>query len=120
MTRKTTPQSLPKLGKNPRDREKELEEERWWDEERESFPEYWYVVNGPSRLTIFIPSLPLPSQDFRFHPLALSPDMQGDRCHPNWPASVRAVIKKRGKRRVDLIQSPGEMPFLHITPSARV
>ncbi len=44
-SRKTTPQSAPKLGKNPRDREKELDDERWWDEERQSFPEYWYVVN---------------------------------------------------------------------------
>jgi hypothetical protein len=47
MTRRTTPQTAPKLGKNPRDREKELDEQRWWDEERESFPEYWYVVNIP-------------------------------------------------------------------------
>jgi hypothetical protein len=30
-----------KLGRNPRDREKEWEEERWWEEERESFPQYW-------------------------------------------------------------------------------
>lgn len=44
-SRKITPQSAPKLGKNPRDREKELDDERWWDEERQSFPEYWYVVN---------------------------------------------------------------------------
>lgn len=51
MTRRTTPQTVPKLGKNPRDREKELDEQRWWDEERESFPEYWYVVNIPFRFT---------------------------------------------------------------------
>ncbi|KAK4043982.1 hypothetical protein C8A01DRAFT_31855 [Parachaetomium inaequale] len=43
MTRRTTPQSVPKLGKNPRDREKELDEQRWWDEERESFPEYCMI-----------------------------------------------------------------------------
>lgn len=43
MTRRTTPTAAPKLGKNPRDREREWEEERWWDEERESFPQYWYV-----------------------------------------------------------------------------
>ena len=41
MTRRITPQTAPKLGKNHRDREKELDEQRWWDEERESFPEYW-------------------------------------------------------------------------------
>jgi len=41
MTRRTTPQSAQKLGKSPRDREREWEEERWWDEERESFPQYW-------------------------------------------------------------------------------
>jgi hypothetical protein len=44
MTRRTTPQSVPKLGRNPRDREKEWEEERWWDEERESIPQFWYVI----------------------------------------------------------------------------
>jgi len=32
-----TPQ---KLGKSPRDREREWEDERWWEEERESFPQY--------------------------------------------------------------------------------
>ncbi|KAK4137439.1 hypothetical protein BT67DRAFT_109195 [Trichocladium antarcticum] len=40
MTRRTTPQTVPKLGKSPRDREREWEEDRWWDEERESFPQY--------------------------------------------------------------------------------
>ncbi|KAL2157029.1 hypothetical protein VTH06DRAFT_7949 [Thermothelomyces fergusii] len=40
MSRRVTPQSVPKLGKSPRDRERELDEQRWWDEERESFPEY--------------------------------------------------------------------------------
>jgi len=39
MTRRHTP--VGKLGKNPRDREREWEEERWWDEERESFPQFW-------------------------------------------------------------------------------
>ncbi|KAK4456127.1 hypothetical protein QBC34DRAFT_10276 [Podospora aff. communis PSN243] len=43
MTRRTTPQSAQKLGKNPRDREREWEEERWWDEERESFPQYCMI-----------------------------------------------------------------------------
>lgn len=41
MTRRTTPQVVQKLGKNPRDREREWEEERWFGEERESFPQYW-------------------------------------------------------------------------------
>ena len=41
MTRRTTPQFVQKLGKSPRDRERELEDERWFDEERESFPQYW-------------------------------------------------------------------------------
>ncbi|KAK0736995.1 hypothetical protein B0T21DRAFT_437924 [Apiosordaria backusii] len=40
MTRRITPQSAPKLGRSPRDRERELDDERWWDEERESFPQY--------------------------------------------------------------------------------
>lgn len=28
-----------------RDRERELEEERWFEEERESFPQFWYVIH---------------------------------------------------------------------------
>jgi hypothetical protein len=42
MTRRITPQSVPKLRRSTRDREKE-EEDRWWDEERESFPEYCMI-----------------------------------------------------------------------------
>ncbi|KAI2618699.1 hypothetical protein GGS26DRAFT_350515 [Hypomontagnella submonticulosa] len=40
LTRKSTPQTVQKLGKNPKDREKEWEEERWFDDERESFPQF--------------------------------------------------------------------------------
>ncbi|KAJ9151788.1 Life-span regulatory factor domain-containing protein [Pleurostoma richardsiae] len=40
MTRRVTPQAALKLGKNPRDREREWEDERWWEEERESFPQF--------------------------------------------------------------------------------
>lgn len=40
LTRRSTPQVLQKLGKNPRDREREWEEERWWEDERESFPQF--------------------------------------------------------------------------------
>lgn len=43
LTRKSTPQTVQKLGKNPKDREREWEEERWFDDERESFPQFWYV-----------------------------------------------------------------------------
>ncbi|KAK0722458.1 hypothetical protein B0T26DRAFT_644033 [Lasiosphaeria miniovina] len=43
MTRRTTPQTAQKLGKSPKDREREWEEERWWDEERESFPQYCMI-----------------------------------------------------------------------------
>jgi hypothetical protein len=57
MTRKTTPQTIPKLGKNPRDREKEWEEDRWWDEERESFPQYWYVIKNTVLPFALLPSL---------------------------------------------------------------
>lgn len=70
MTRRTTPQTVPKLGKNPRDREKELEDERWWDEERESFPQYWYVVNPVLRSTAALRLAPFPSKHCRFHPPA--------------------------------------------------
>ena len=84
MTRRTTPQTVQKLGKNPRDREREWEEERWWDEERESFPQYWYVCRTLSLHLgvlhyIFINSLSLPpphQRDFLFSYPAASPDMQ--------------------------------------------
>ncbi|KAJ0298767.1 hypothetical protein COL516b_009567 [Colletotrichum fioriniae] len=38
LTRRQTPQ---KLGKNPRDREREREQQDSWDDERESFPQFW-------------------------------------------------------------------------------
>lgn len=41
LARRTTPSVVPKLGKNPRDREREWDEERGWEDERESFPQYW-------------------------------------------------------------------------------
>jgi hypothetical protein len=87
MTRKSSTQNAPKLGKSPRDREKELDDERWWDEERESFPQYWYVVNTILLFLLASHALPLcgfttalclgsfPSEDFRFQPLALSLDV---------------------------------------------
>ncbi|KAI5868042.1 hypothetical protein GGS23DRAFT_8567 [Durotheca rogersii] len=40
LVRKSTPQTAQKLGKNPRDREREWEEERWVEDERESFPQF--------------------------------------------------------------------------------
>lgn len=43
MTRRTTPQVSHKLGKNPREREREMEDEYWLSDERESFPQFWYV-----------------------------------------------------------------------------
>ena len=77
-SRKITPQSAPKLGKNPRDREKELDDERWWDEERQSFPEYWYVVNNlrfvfHSFNCVFWPlsPTPLPLRPFPFPSLRI-------------------------------------------------
>lgn len=47
MTRRTTDKVAQKLGKNPRDREREWDDERWWEEERESFPQFWYVKRSP-------------------------------------------------------------------------
>ncbi|KAK3494520.1 uncharacterized protein B0T23DRAFT_110481 [Neurospora hispaniola] len=38
--RTTTPQTSQKLGRNMRDRERQMEEERWFEEERESFPQF--------------------------------------------------------------------------------
>ncbi|KAK4225536.1 hypothetical protein QBC38DRAFT_258198 [Podospora fimiseda] len=42
-TRKVTPQSAPRLGKSPRDRERDQDDDRWWDEEGESFPQHCMV-----------------------------------------------------------------------------
>ncbi|KAI2642552.1 hypothetical protein GGS21DRAFT_177583 [Xylaria nigripes] len=39
-SRKSNPQTLQKLGKSSRDRERACEEEQWWDDERESFPQF--------------------------------------------------------------------------------
>jgi hypothetical protein len=46
LTRKSTPQTLQKLGKSPRNREREWEQDQWSEEERESFPQYWYVSHA--------------------------------------------------------------------------
>jgi hypothetical protein len=53
LTRKSTPQTLQKLGKSPRDRERGWEEDHWFEDERESFPQYWYV---PTSLLSFLGS----------------------------------------------------------------
>ena len=108
MTRRITPQTAPKLGKNPRDREKELDEQRWWDEERESFPEYWYVVNILFFLFhSFISSFRFPSGDFRFHPPALSPDMRVISVTPTL-LSVKDKLGGWGKRGLETGPSLGE------------
>jgi hypothetical protein len=52
LTRRTTPQVAQKLGKSPREREREWDDERWWDDERESFPQFWYVKHSPLLLLI--------------------------------------------------------------------
>ncbi|GJC90886.1 hypothetical protein ColTof4_13392 [Colletotrichum tofieldiae] len=51
LTRRQTPQ---KLGKNPRDRERELQDS--WDDQRESFPQFWYVYthHPPSPPSTFL------------------------------------------------------------------
>jgi hypothetical protein len=43
MTRHHTPASAHKLGRNHREREREYHES--WEEERESFPQYWYATD---------------------------------------------------------------------------
>ncbi|KAI1247458.1 hypothetical protein MGN70_011348 [Eutypa lata] len=40
LSRKQTPQTALKLGKSPKVREKEWEEERWFEDDRESFPQF--------------------------------------------------------------------------------
>lgn len=69
-TRKISPQTVPKLGRNPREREKDLDDERWWDEERQSFPEYWYVVNHCLCFATFNYVFVPPSDHFHIHPPA--------------------------------------------------
>ncbi|KXX78007.1 hypothetical protein MMYC01_205278 [Madurella mycetomatis] len=51
MMRRITPQTTPKLGKTSRDREKEWDQDHWWDEERESFPQYCMICEKQ-----FVPS----------------------------------------------------------------
>lgn len=43
MTRRGTSQFGTKLGKNPREREREMEDDHWLSDERESFPLFWYA-----------------------------------------------------------------------------
>ncbi|ROV88240.1 hypothetical protein VSDG_09032 [Cytospora chrysosperma] len=40
MSRRSTPQVAHKLGRNPRDREREIQDEYWLEDERESFPQF--------------------------------------------------------------------------------
>lgn len=47
LSRRQTPQTVQKLGKSARAREKEWEEERWFEDDRESFPQFWYVTVFP-------------------------------------------------------------------------
>jgi hypothetical protein len=56
MTRRSTTKVSQKLGKSPRDRALEWEEERWWEEERETFPQYWYVLQ-PGSIISELPSV---------------------------------------------------------------
>lgn len=51
-TRRTTDKSVTKLGKSSRDREREWEDERWFQDERESFPQFWYVKLSPLLVSI--------------------------------------------------------------------
>lgn len=41
MPRRHTPVSAQKLGRSPRERERDRHDT--WDDERESFPQFWYV-----------------------------------------------------------------------------
>ncbi|KAH7041134.1 uncharacterized protein B0I36DRAFT_19776 [Microdochium trichocladiopsis] len=40
LSRRATPQTVQKLGKNPKTRERESEEQRLWDNDRECFPQF--------------------------------------------------------------------------------
>lgn len=52
LSRKQTPQTALKLGKSPKVREKEWEEERWFEDDRESFPQFWYVAKYSVHLLV--------------------------------------------------------------------
>ena len=43
MARRHTPVSAQKLGRSQREREREYHES--WEDERESFPQFWYVLH---------------------------------------------------------------------------
>lgn len=47
MTRRSSTQTSQKLGRSPRERERDWDEDRWFEDERESFPQYWYVNMTP-------------------------------------------------------------------------
>lgn len=64
LSRKSTPQVVHKLGKNPRDREREWEEERFFEDERESFPQFWYVYYALLRMISMLGEPCLPSSYF--------------------------------------------------------
>lgn len=48
VSRRQTPVSFQKLGKSQRERERD--QQLMWDDERESFPQYWYVEINTCRL----------------------------------------------------------------------
>lgn len=64
MTRRSTPQTALKLGKSPRDRERQWDEERWYEDERESFPQYCMACEKQLYLTMRTPSTAPKSADF--------------------------------------------------------
>lgn len=46
MTRRHTPVSAQKLGQSHRERERERDRHDAWDDERESFPQFWYAADS--------------------------------------------------------------------------
>ncbi|TGJ86136.1 hypothetical protein E0Z10_g2648 [Xylaria hypoxylon] len=84
LTRKSTPQTLQKLGKNPRDREREWEEQQWSEDEGQSFPQYWYA----STPFVFYTRTPLPLvlPEFRMKVASLGATLRGMTCEKQFIA----------------------------------
>ncbi|AEO69244.1 uncharacterized protein THITE_2119417 [Thermothielavioides terrestris NRRL 8126] len=116
MTRRTTPQSVPKLGRNPRDREKEWEEERWWDEERESFPQFCMICEKQ-----FVPSddqYLYCSEECRMHDLNGASISTAPSRYINGPSAPQYPLFSGPPEHRDIIPraSPSRPSSTHVSP----
>ncbi|KAL2156174.1 hypothetical protein VTH82DRAFT_919 [Thermothelomyces myriococcoides] len=117
MSRRVTPQSTPKLGRSSRDREKELEE-RWWDEERESFPVY--CMTCEKQLHPLDDQSPYCSEECRLHDQNSSsiPTTLPSRCTSSHPATHYPIYSGPPEPK-DIIPraSPSRPNSMHVSQS---